>query len=295
MLDLIEAEPHKKKIQLRGVLLILGIIVVLVCIFVVPKLINTPNEETPEIVAKIPEEKMVIKKYVPEYTQEAKERLSNIYKSETKKAYLTFDDGPSYNVTPLILDVLKENDIKATFFVLGNRADQNPNTLKRVYEEGHYIANHGYSHVYSKIYETPEKVIDEYWQCEYAIRTAIQDEEYQSHLFRFPGGLKGGKYEDIKMQGNELLDSISVGSVDWNALTEDSAGKKTKEGLIQSLIDTIQGKNSAVILMHDASDKILTYETLQEIIDYLKNEGYEFCSFHDIMDQKEIAYEQEQI
>ena len=121
------------------------------------------------------------------------EKINNIYNKESKIAYLTFDDGPSQAVTPLILDVLKEENIKATFFVLGTNVKKNPEIVKRAYEEGHYIANHGYTHNYSKIYENPKKVLDEYNKGEKQIRNAIKVSTYSSNLFRFPGGFEGRK------------------------------------------------------------------------------------------------------
>ena len=78
-------------------------------------------------------------------TKEQLKAIDNIYDSKEKVAFLTFDDGPSSNVTPKILDVLKKENIKATFFVLGTMAKANPEVLKREKEEGHYIANHSYS------------------------------------------------------------------------------------------------------------------------------------------------------
>ena len=113
--------------------------------------------------------------------------MDSIYRSETKRAFLTFDDGPS-TVTPTILDTLKQQEIKATFFVLGSNVNAYPETVKRIYEEGHYIANHGYSHVYSSIYSTPQAVLDEYNKCNDAVKNVIGVPEYNSHLFRFPGG-----------------------------------------------------------------------------------------------------------
>jgi len=65
---------------------------------------------------------------------------------------LTFDDGPTTSVTPKILDILKEENVKATFFVIGKSAEEHPEIVKRAYDEGHYIANHGYSHNYKSIY-----------------------------------------------------------------------------------------------------------------------------------------------
>ncbi len=117
-----------------------------------------------------------------------RKNIENIYHSETKRAFLTFDDGPSA-VTPTILEVLKQENVKASFFVLGSRVEAMPDIIKRIYEEGHYIANHGYSHTYSAIYSSPQAVLDEYNKCNEAVKKAIGKQEYNSHLFRFPGGL----------------------------------------------------------------------------------------------------------
>ncbi len=89
---------------------------------------------------------------LPVYSENAKKKLKSLYTINEKVAYLTFDDGPSQTVTPQILDLLKQENIKATFFVLGMRVKANPDLVKREYEEGHYIANHGYSHDYASIY-----------------------------------------------------------------------------------------------------------------------------------------------
>lgn len=90
--------------------------------------------------------------------------MDTIYKSDTKRVFLTFDDGPS-PVTSKILDILKQENVKATFFILGSNVDSRKDVVKRMYEEGHYLANHGYSHTYSKIYSSPQSVLDEYNEC----------------------------------------------------------------------------------------------------------------------------------
>lgn len=138
---------------------------------------------------------------IPKLTDEGKENLKNIYHSETKRAFLTFDDGPSQN-TKDVLDILKENNIKATFFVLGSQVGVFPETTKRMYNEGHYIANHGYSHKYSNIYQSPEQVLNEYNQCNQIVANTIQVPEYNSHLFRFPGGSVGRKICTNKNSSN---------------------------------------------------------------------------------------------
>ena len=225
-------------------------------------------------------------KLLPVLTPEAQAFINNIYKQQEKTVYLTFDDGPSRTVTPLILDVLKQENIKATFFVLGSRVELNPDIVKREYEEGHYIANHGYSHVYSTIYNSVESIIHEYNITQQAIRNSIGVQEYNCHLFRFPGGSIGGKYKDIKNAAKPVLEQNEIAYLDWNALTNDSAGAKTKEQMVQSLIGTIENKNTVVVLMHDAGDKILTYEVLPEIIQIFRDRGYTFGDFYNIMKSK---------
>ena len=222
-------------------------------------------------------------KKLPMLTEVGKEKMRNIYNSDKKVAYLTFDDGPSNNITPLILDVLKEQNLKATFFVLGSRAELYPNLVKKEYEEGHFIANHGYSHDYNKIYSSPQAVLEEYWKGEKCIKNALGIQEYNSYLFRFPGGSSGGKYAKLKKEAIELLNQNNILNINWNALTNDAVGTPTKESIMQSLIDTVGEKNSVVILMHDSATKILTYEMLPEIISYLKEKGYCFGTFYDII------------
>lgn len=123
---------------------------------------------------------------MPKLTQEGRKNIETIYHSEKKRVFLTFDDGPS-TVTPTILDVLKQENVKATFFVLGSNVNSMPKTVKRIYEEGHYLANHGYTHVYSSIYASPQAILDEFNQCNEAVKNAIGVPEYHSHLFRYPG------------------------------------------------------------------------------------------------------------
>lgn len=220
---------------------------------------------------------------IPVYSASAKKKMDNIYKVNQKIAYLTFDDGPSKNVTPYILDYLKKENIKVTFFVLGSRAKSNKSLVKREYEEGHYIANHGYSHNYSSIYAKKENVLKEYNKTEKIIQEAIGNPNYSSNLFRFPGGSNGGRYSSVKKAAQKMLENKNIAYIDWNALTNDAAGANTKQKMMKSLKSTVKNKNNVVILMHDASDKILTYEILPDVISYLKKQGYTFDNFYSIM------------
>lgn len=230
---------------------------------------NAPVQETKKVI--IEKEKWVAD-------------VENVYKTEEKRVFLTFDDGPSKKVTLPILDLLQQENIKATFFVLGSRAELNPDIVKREYEEGHYIANHGYSHTYSKIYSSVDAVLEEYYKTEETIKNAIGDSEYTSLLFRFPGGSTGGKYKQIKQEAKERLKENSIAYVDWNVLTGDAeGGKKSVEQLVSRIYETIGNKNSIVILMHDAGDKTTTYEALPQIIQSLRDNGYEFRNFYDLI------------
>ena len=220
---------------------------------------------------------------LPKLTEVGRQNIENIYKSEYKRAFLTFDDGPS-SVTPQILDILKQENIKATFFVLGSNVEKYPETLKRMYDEGHFIANHGYSHVYCQIYSSPQAVLDEYNRCNDAVKNVLGEQEYNSHLFRFPGGLAGGEYADIKAQANNLLSENNILHVDWNALTGDSeTTNPTTEFEMQRLQETVGEKNSVVILMHDAQAKKVTADSLTQIIQYLRDKGYKFENFYQVI------------
>lgn len=288
MYDLIEVKPkiNKKKV---AIIFIIVLVVILLFVLLGIKAVEITQKKGYKINnissdnIELNKSKHITKVNInPNYTEKAKELFKNIYNSNEKTVYLTFDDGPSKSVTPLILDVLKQEDVKATFFVLGARAELNPDILRREYKEGHYIANHGYSHIYGNIYATPQSTLDEYNRTKDSVKN-ILNTDYDGHLFRFPGGATGGKYKDIKKEVKILLDENNIASIDWNALSQDAAGAKTKEALVENIKNSVGSKNTVVILMHDAGDKILTYEALPEIITYLKEQGYNFKNFYNIM------------
>ena len=240
---------------------------------------NSVQEETQQ------EEIEEAKPLLPIYSEDAKNRMNNIYiaDSEEKHAYLTFDDGPSANITPQILQILENEGIKATFFVLGSRIEFYPELVKQEYEAGHYIANHGYSHEYSSVYANPNAVIDEYNRTENLIKKAIGNENYSSYLFRFPGGSEGGKYAKVKNEAKSLLAQNNIAYINWNALTRDAEGTPTADSLVNDLKATVGDKTRVVILMHDAGTKQLTADTLPQVIAYLRENGFVFKTFYDIM------------
>jgi len=301
--ELIEVKPklNKKKVC---IIVLIVIIVILVSIYGAIKYLDYTegNKQNQDIGMEISEEerikieeenKLAEEKRKQEekkllinnqpFLEEQIQAIENIYSSDGKRVFLTFDDGPTQLVTPLILDVLKEEDIKATFFVLGNRVQANPEIVKRAYDEGHYIANHGYTHNYSLIYKSPQTVMDEYNITEGYIKEVLGNPEYSSKVFRFPGGSSGGKYANLKKETKQVMRENGIVSLDWNALSRDADGSKTQEEIMNSVIQTVGEKQSVVILMHDSYDKILTYESLREVILYLRDKGYEFMTLYDIL------------
>ena len=241
MYDLIirNKKLNKLKVILVVLIVVLIILIILTSIKIVQmhevsKSINEYNiwiEKFNEEKAKKDEEEL--KKYAS-LNEEELIRFDNIYKhQENKRVFLTFDDGPSTSVTPYILDLLKQENIKATFFVLGTKVEANPDILKREYNEGHFIANHGYSHKYKDIYSSTQAVLDEYNKTNQAIKNALENQNYNSLVFRFPGGSTGGPYDELKKEAKELLRQNGIASLDWNALTNDAAGANTKEKIMQ--------------------------------------------------------------
>ena len=106
--------------------------------------------------------------------------------------------------------------------------------------------------------------------------------EYNTFLFRFPGGSYGGVYNKIKKQIKTVLREKGIASLDWNALTGDAEGNKTTDVQLKKFEDSRKGEIGLVVLMHDIGDKHATPETAREIIKRLKAEGYVFKNFYEI-------------
>lgn len=210
-------------------------------------------------------------------------KVNNLTNGEEKIAYLTFDDGPTTSVTPKILDILKSKNIKATFFVIGKSVDAHPEIVKRVYEEGHYIANHGYSHNNSILYKSSESFINEVKKTDLAIGKAIGVENYCSHLFRFPNGFMAPLYKSEKKEAASLLLKMDYAYIDWNCLNNDSVKKYTSTQLLNNLKQSSKNKNTLVILMHDTKDVNDSSLVLEDSISYLKSQGYEFKNFYTLV------------
>ena len=212
------------------------------------------------------------------------ENVKNLAKGEEKIAYLTFDDGPTSSVTPKILDILKEENIKATFFVIGKYVENHPQIVKRAYEEGHYIANHGYDHNNMKLYKSQESFVEEVRKTDLAIGKAIGIEDYCARVFRFPNGFMSAQNKDKKREALSLLEKMDYTYIDWNCLNNDSIQKYTDIQLLNNLKKSAENKNTLVVLMHDTKDVNDSSLVLRESIYYLRSKGYEFGNFYDLLE-----------
>lgn len=189
-----------------------------------------------------------------------------------KIVYLTFDDGPDSENTPLVLDILKKNNIRATFFVLGTQVENNPELLKRMYQDGHAIGNHTYNHIYRELYQSPDTYVQQLYHNDTLIKNILG---VRPRISRAPGGSAGSftkaYWPRLKADGY-----IEVG---WNVSSGDASLAKAND-IRDNVISQIASNKSlwshAIVLMHDGSGHMETVKALPDIIKYLKDNGFTF-------------------
>ncbi len=192
------------------------------------------------------------------------------YAAEEKRIYLTFDDGPSTVVTNRILDTLKEENVKATFFIVSDRAKTRRETLLRIAQEGHTVGVHSASHDYSKIYSSDEALLTDVKTCAdfiYSVTGTLPT------VYRFPGG-KGTPAM------HSLVQSAGYRVVGWNAVCGDEEIPcASAQMLVEESVKTAGNRQSVVLLLHDSAPHRQTAEALPSIIAHFHAQGYEFCAF----------------
>lgn len=218
-------------------------------------------------------------------SNEFKDKVRSLISGKEKNAYLTFDDGPNKIITPDILDILKKEDVKATFFVIGKHVEEYPEIIRREYEEGHYIANHGYSHDNKKLYKSEKDFIEEIQNTDKAIGNAIGKDNYCSYIFRFPNGFMARQNKKNKEKALQILEQMNYSYIDWNCLNNDSMKKYSNTQLLNNLKKSCKNKDTLVILMHDTKDVSNSSLVLEDSIKYLKSEGYTFKNFYDLIEK----------
>lgn len=191
-----------------------------------------------------------------------------------KICYLTFDDGPSEN-TLKILEILKRENVKATFFVIHTGKME---YLKNIADDGHAIGLHTYSHEYYQIYSSDEAYFNDLQM--------ISDEVFQytgirSNIIRFPGGSSNTvskKYNlGIMTRLTQEVQNRGYTYFDWNVTSGDADDKKlTASEIVQRCKNDMPKRSNACVLMHDAPTKTTTVDALPQVIQLFRDNGFTF-------------------
>ncbi len=206
---------------------------------------------------------------------------SNNNKSEVKRKvivsngiiYLTFDDGPNMGTTNVILDILKEEGVKATFFVT-NKGDDS--LIKREFDEGHTVALHTASHDYATVYASDEA----YFQDLYSVQDRVKRiTGYESKIIRFPGGSSNtiSRRYSVGIMSRITKETLNRGFkyYDWNVSSGDAAGgTPAASDIYNNVVNNLRHDRVNMVLMHDI--KPYTRDALRDIIKYGKQNGYRF-------------------
>lgn len=209
----------------------------------------------------------------------------NLMVEEKKKvAYLTFDDGPS-TLTPDILKTLKEKQVNATFFLIGNQINEETiPILKQSIADGNCIGIHTYCHECKVIYQDADAYIKDFDEAFCTIKDKLGIEPT---IFRFPWGSANGFLSNIEDEIIDTLEARGFTYYDWNVSAEDSVGNPTSYSIMKNIRKDYKKYNKPIILMHDSSVNKLTAKMLPQIIDELKQAGYSF----DTLDHMEDPYQ----
>ncbi|MEF9951665.1 MAG: polysaccharide deacetylase family protein [Clostridium sp.] len=247
------------------------ILIVLVCLVCLVSCGNTDKKQVVNTIATTTQKKVSdISSNYEEYTN-------------SKVAFLTFDDGPSKN-TEKILDILKKEEVNATFFVNGIDNEFSKQMYKRMVDEGHTIGNHTYTHTYKNIYTSKYAFIEDIKKLDSLIFT---ETGYRINVLRFPGGSNNTvnrKYSNSK--NNAFMECLARESdemgyryFDWTVDSTDASKIKQKRSVIvNNTLKEALNQKYPIVLFHDAPAKTTTVDALEEIIHKLKKSGYKIKS-----------------
>lgn len=187
--------------------------------------------------------------------------------TQTRKVYLTFDDGPSI-YTDEILDILSMYEVKATFFVVGQEDEELLPMYQRIIDEGHSLGMHSYSHKYTEIYAS----LDNFKADTEKIRNLILNNTgVECSLYRFPGGSSNSIGKEHIQEFIAYLDEEGITYYDWNVTSKDATGVTlTIDELVENSTAELEEYNSAYILLHDSSTKYSTVQALPRIIEAIQ-------------------------
>ena len=212
--------------------------------------------------------------WIPVNCNDITEKPEYVYSShmnEQNKIAITFDDGPHPVYTPIILDILKEYGVHATFFLIGENAERNPDLVKRIQQEGHEIGNHTYLH--KNLKENAAGCI--YEEITKAEETIIRIADQRTKLLRPPGGL-------YDQQVCETARRLDYDIILWTVDTLDWKHPKAEE-IVSKVESSIRCGD--IILCHDfiGGAPSPTPDAIRRIIPDLLKRGYEFVSVSELI------------
>jgi peptidoglycan/xylan/chitin deacetylase (PgdA/CDA1 family) len=184
--------------------------------------------------------------------------------TDKKTVYLTFDDGPIPQITEWVLDILKQNDIKATFFCIGDNIEKHPDVFLKVINEGHTIGNHTFNHING--WRTENKAyLENVEACRQSITKRVSSD---AKLFRPP-------YGKVKQSQAAALKAMGYKIIMWDVLSADFDTTINPEQCLQNV--TKNATNGSVIIFHDSIKAFANLEyALPQVIKYLKENGFSF-------------------
>lgn len=196
-------------------------------------------------------------------------------KEKTKVAYLTFDDGPS-SLSSRYLDILEEENINATFFIIGQQVcDELEEVVKRAIDEGNEIGIHTYCHEACNIYGCADSCYKDVMKT----KRLLEDKfGYKSKLYRFPWGSANNYIASYRDDIISRLKNEGLEYQDWNVSAEDSVGSPTEESILINIRKDYKKYDEPVILMHDSGCNEKTLSSLRKVISELKKNGYSFST-----------------
>ncbi len=285
-----EAAYRKKRVKrikkiIVGTAIVLLLLPTIMCLFLLVKVHSL--EKQIETITKVSDsgavqaqEKEVKTTKAPKKASTAEPTIKPTDDTTTKKVYLTFDDGPG-SQTGKILDILKKNHVKATFFVTGKEDASSKKIYQRIVKEGHTLAMHSYSHIQDVIYDSKEAFEKDLKQIN---RCLYEATGVHTKFYRFPGG---SSTQNTSLPIQNFIDVLKKNHylyLDWNVISPDiNNANATKEQVVTGVMQGIDAYDTAVVLMYDVADKPMTVKALPSIIKQIKAKNYELLPVDESM------------
>ena len=277
-----EAAYRKKRVKrikkiIVGTAIVLLLLPTIMCLFLLVKVhslekqIETITKVSDSGVVKAQEKEVKTTKS-PKKATTAEPTIKPTDDTTTKKVYLTFDDGPG-SQSGKILDILKKNHVKATFFVTGKEDASSKKIYQRIVKEGHTLAMHSYSHIQDVIYDSKEAFEKDLKQIN---RCLYEATGVHTKFYRFPGGSSNQVSNSDMREFIRYLNDRGITYYDWNVSSGDATSQAyTADELIQNVMGDVTKYKTSVVLMHDSAVKPATVEALPALIEQLQGIGAE--------------------